>query len=139
MEISRRKLYALLSAALLAGYIWLIYELKTNPRGDDNTPGVCLFKAVTHVPCPSCGSTRAILALFRGSIIESVSINPLGTIVAAIMIITPLWLLFDFVTRRSTLLNMYHKTEKFIARTYVAIPLIILVIINWVWNILKGL
>jgi|WetSurMetagenome_2_1015567.scaffolds.fasta_scaffold03880_3 hypothetical protein len=139
MEISRGKLYALLSVALLAGYIWLFYELATNPLGDDHSPGVCLFKSVTNLPCPSCGSTRAILALFRGDFIGSVSINPLGTIVALIMVITPLWLIYDITTRRKTLLEGYRRMENIIRRPYVAIPLIVLVLINWIWNISKGL
>jgi len=43
---------------------------------DDATP-VCLFKRVTHVPCLSCGSTRAALELLHGRPIEAWLMNPL--------------------------------------------------------------
>jgi hypothetical protein len=139
MNINRRKLYTLLSVALMAGYIWLFFELATNPGGKDDTPGVCLFKSVTHVPCPSCGSTRAILALVQGDIGKSLSINPFGFLLAALMLITPFWIIFDLITRRKTLLDSYRQIESVLRKRFVAVPLILLVLINWIWNISKGL
>jgi hypothetical protein len=37
----------------------------------------CLLKRVTGHPCPTCGSTRAILALGRGRWVEALAWNPL--------------------------------------------------------------
>lgn len=139
MDITRRRLYTLLSVALLAGYIWLIFELATNPEGRDTSPNLCLFKDVTTLPCPSCGSTRAILALFQGDIVRSLSINPFGMLLALIMIVAPFWLAFDFIAHKKTLLERYRQAEAILRKPFIAFPLILLVIINWIWNITKGL
>ncbi|MGA1977127.1 MAG: DUF2752 domain-containing protein [Bacteroidales bacterium] len=139
MELTRRKLYALLSVALLAGYIWFFYDLAVDPEGADNSPGVCLFKSVTGIPCPSCGSTRAIIALFHGDVVKSLSLNPIGLLLAMIMTVTPFWLIYDFLTHKKTLLDRYRQAEAILRKPIVAFPLIILVILNWIWNISKGI
>lgn len=35
----------------------------------------CTFKAVTKLPCPGCGGTRAFYYLFRGDILTSIKMN----------------------------------------------------------------
>ena len=44
-------------------------------------PG-CHFEAVTGLPCPTCGATRAALALSRLDLAEAVAINPLAALAA---------------------------------------------------------
>ena len=44
--------------------------------GDDVV--VCRFRALTGIPCPTCGSTRALLALGRGRVFEALTHNPLA-------------------------------------------------------------
>ncbi len=63
----------------------------------------------------------------------------MGLCIALIMLVAPLWAAFDLITKQSTLIEFYGKTEKIIARPTIAIPLIVLVILNWIWNITKGL
>ena len=41
----------------------------------------CLFKTITGFPCPTCGTTRAFLALSRGEIFTALSYQPLIMIV----------------------------------------------------------
>jgi len=65
--------------------------------------------------------------------------NPLGIFLAIIMSIAPFWILFDKITKKNTLFNFYKKTEEILKKPRYAIPLIFLVIINWIWNITKGL
>lgn len=40
----------------------------------------CTFRQVTGVPCPSCGATRAGLALAQGDLMVALSYNPLVVI-----------------------------------------------------------
>ena len=42
-----------------------------------NYSKVCYFHEITSIPCPTCGSTRAILALVRGDIVSAFLFNPL--------------------------------------------------------------
>ncbi|MBU1598589.1 DUF2752 domain-containing protein [bacterium] len=37
---------------------------------------LCLFKEVTHIPCPGCGMTRAFLSLIKGEFWKALSFNP---------------------------------------------------------------
>jgi hypothetical protein len=41
---------------------------------------MCLIYATTGFPCPACGSTRAVFALLRGDVLESLRWHPLVAI-----------------------------------------------------------
>lgn len=45
----------------------------------------CGFAAVTHHPCPGCGSTRAVLALFSGDLDGVLRNNPFGPVMAVVL------------------------------------------------------
>lgn len=136
--MTRSKLYVILASACLAGYGWVLVVLREQ-HVNHSPPQVCIIKWVTGLPCPSCGSTRAVLALVHGGIYDAFIINPLGILVAAILVSAPPWILFDLVSGKSTLLSVFRKTEQFIKRPPVALLLFVLVICNWIWNILKAL
>jgi hypothetical protein len=134
-KLIRNRLYGILSIACLTGYVWLFINLS----GYSNENHACLMKYVTNIPCPSCGSTRAILSILRGKYSQGFYQNPFGYILILIIFITPIWLIYDFLKKRSTLLSFYNRTEAVLRRKYVYIPLVVLVFINWLWNIYKGL
>jgi hypothetical protein len=138
MILDRNKLYTLLFIACLAGYIWLYLNITKNVI-ENKTFDVCLLKQVTNIPCPSCGSTRSIISLTKGNFTEAMYINPLGCVVASIMLIAPIWLFADILTKKDTLFIFYQKIETHLKRPKIAIPLLLLVIINWIWNITKGI
>lgn len=138
MALNRNKLYSMLLIACIAGYIWLFLSIATNIT-EPKTVEVCLIKHATNIPCPSCGSTRSIVSLTRGNFIEAFNLNPLGYLVAFIMLIAPVWIITDLIMRSKSLLNCYQKIESYLKKPKYAIPLILLVIINWIWNITKGL
>ena len=70
---------------------------------------------------------------------EAFIMNPLGYMVAFIMILTPVWITGDILVKRKTLYDFYCKLGTHIKQPKYAIPLIILVLINWIWNLTKGL
>jgi len=55
------------------------------------------------------------------------------------MVVFPFWLISDIILKKDSLYNSYIKTEKFLQKKYIAIPLIVLILANWVWNIFKDL
>lgn len=138
MVNSRNNLYSLLFIACIAGYIWLFFGLR-NFRTENKSVEVCLIKHVTNIPCPSCGSTRSIMYLTEGNFIEALRINPMGYIVLIIMILAPIWIVFDLTTKRKTFFEFYKKIEIYLSRPKYSIPLILMVIFNWIWNITKRL
>jgi hypothetical protein len=139
MPIQRNKLYIILTIACAAGYIWLFAGFSAHYFEQNNPAEVCLFKHATNVPCPSCGSSRSVATLMHGDVLGSLYLNPFGIIIALIMLTAPFWIAYDLITGKSTLLHFYHRTEKWLRKPGIAIPLIALVLINWIWNISKGL
>lgn len=98
-----------------------------------------MIKNVTGYPCPSCGTTRAVRLLWKGNIIESLMMNPFGILVFLIMIIAPLLIAYDVLFKKATFYNLYNKIEITARTKWIAIILIILVLLNWIWNIKKGI
>lgn len=138
MTLDRNKLYSILFIACLAGYVWLYFSITKNII-EKKSVEVCLIKHVTNIPCPSCGSTRSVISLTKGDFIGALNFNPIGYLVAMIMLISPIWIIADTIKRTKTLFDFYLKIETYLKRLKIAIPLILLVIINWIWNITKGL
>lgn len=138
MSSSRNKLYITLFIACLAGYIWLCINL-INTGIANHSVEVCIVKHVTGIPCPSCGSTRSVISLTKGDFHEALFTNPLGYLIGLIMLVAPLWISFDVLTRKSSLYEFYKKTEFNLKKLQFALPLLLLVIFNWIWNISKGL
>jgi len=55
----------------------------------------CPFAALTHMPCPGCGSTRAVLAVLHFHFREALRFNPTGPIIAAcvgVLAVEGLWM-----------------------------------------------
>ncbi len=135
--MNRNKLYLLFGFALAVGYGWLAWSISQHHEHHDFSP--CIFKNVTGIACPSCGTTRSILHLSQGYFKEAVLINPIGIIIAIVMTVVPLWLAYDLLFKKDTLYKGYKKFESVLQIKWVAIILVILIIMNWVWNIHKGL
>lgn len=125
-------------AACTAGYIWVYLGMELN-LAETNSAEVCLFKYVTNIPCPSCGSTRSVISIIKGDFATSMLLNPLGFVIVFIMLVAPSWILIDIVTKKKTLFNLYQGIELLLKKPRYAIPLILLVMMNWIWNITKGL
>lgn len=135
--MSRNRLYTILIVLCIVGYTWLFYHLSQEEQ--DSNMELCIFKFATGIPCPSCGTTRASISIFRGDISEVFQQNILGFIIAPTLLILPFWLFWDFISKKSTLLSAYLYIENVIRKPPIAVLLVILVLINWVWNITKGL
>jgi hypothetical protein len=135
----KNKLYLFILFACFIGYGWLLFSLQHEHEIQRQEFTVCLFKKVTTVPCPSCGTTRSVIQLSHGNFLSAIFINPFGIIVGLIMIIAPLWISYDFIQKKETFYTAYLKIETVLRKRKVAIVLIVLVIVNWIWNINKNL
>ncbi len=58
----------------------------------------CTFRHLTGLPCPTCGSTRAVLALLEGRPLEAVLWNPLAVLAGTLFLLgglaAPVWAVF---------------------------------------------
>ena len=134
--MKRNKLYLLVIIACFIGALYLSYHLTTATA---DTQTVCFIKTVTGYPCPSCGTTRAIVFFSKGEIMASVQQNPFGLVVGFCMLFLPFWIGYDVVFVKATFYQFYLKIESVLRKPKVAVPLIVLVILNWIWNLYKHL
>jgi hypothetical protein len=134
--MKKNQLYILLLSISLVGYAWVGW----NVAEDSATPTACLLKAATHLPCPSCGTTRALILLMDGEIRGSLLVNPFGVVLALALVIVPLWVVIDTLRRGDTLFRFYVAAERQLAQNkWISVPAIAVVLLNWFWNIAKGL
>lgn len=82
--------HAVWPAVALAVYVLAHVLVIALPALHDHAPTFCVFRAVTGVPCPTCGSTRATLALASGQLNLAFRYNPL---ISAAWLILPVALL----------------------------------------------
>jgi len=79
------------------------------------------------------------MAILHGDIHVAFYLNPLGFLIFSIMLITPFWITGDLLLKRSSFLQFYQYIEIQFKRKWIAIPAVLLVLINWIWNIKKNL
>ncbi len=137
--MQKSKLYLFIILACFAGYGWLYFSLEHQQEIQNDEFSVCLVKNVTNIPCPSCGTTRAVMEISKGEIYQSILLNPFGIIVALIMLICPIWITYDYLSKKDSFYQFHTKSEAILRKKKVYIPLLILVLLNWIWNITKNL
>ena len=118
------------------GYAWIFYSKKISFTG---LPSVCIFKKVTGIPCPACGSTRSLLNIMAGEPMAALKLNPLGFLFFIVLIFIPIILFYDFILKKEILWRVYQYTEKRIKEKFILTTLFTLIATNWIWNIMKGL
>lgn len=127
-----KKRYRLLLLAIVGGYFFVGVSAYMQTK---SSASVCLFKNLTGYPCPGCGTTRGTILLFKGHFLESILLNPVALILnlmaitAIVMIIRDLWL------KKSD----FHKLSTRKIHPILLVILVVLVLLNWAWNISKGL
>lgn len=75
-------------------------------------PGLCIFRRITGIPCPSCGMTRSYLALFSGNLKSAFLMHPLFWLVPVIF---------------GLLIYSYYKRANF-TKVYIIIAIIFIVV-----------
>ncbi len=95
----------------------------------DRLPMVfCTFRALTGLPCPTCGSTRALARLATLDVAGAVAMNPLAALVFALI---ALWALVDLVLlprRRALSLEVSPRVARGLRLTA-----LVLFLANWAY------
>ena len=133
--MTSRGFYALCLAGCLGGWLWVIKSM--------TLPGLCawrgcLFKTLLHIPCPSCGTTRGVMAILRGDPAGALTFNPLSLTAFIALSLLPLWLLADLLTRRTTLHRFASRVNTLLKRRRVFATIICLLAINWLWLLIHA-
>lgn len=137
MLIKKEVLYRLVLLSFVVASLWVCWNFTHYHQDSNSGINVCLFKRITGIPCPSCGSTRSLLYISRLDFKNALYANPIGFILAVAILLFPFWVLYDLVNHKNSFYNFYRDTEFFIRKRWVTISLIFLITANWFWNIYK--
>jgi hypothetical protein len=78
------------SISLLTGLA--LREVSVRTEGFQSGPVLCVFRNLTGLPCPFCGSTRSVGQILQGNFAEAFAFNPMGFLLSSfvvLMAITP--------------------------------------------------
>ena len=115
MRLSRGRLYPLLLLLTACGYLWLSVSSDSSRVFGWNG---CLIRYLFHM----------LSALYY---------NPLGLLLAALMVVVPVWIVIDLLTGSSSFLRAYRLVEQQLQRWPYALTGILAILINWIWNFQK--
>ncbi len=94
---------------------------------------ICAFKGITGLPCPTCGSTRALGRLLAFDLAGALTMNPLATLGAALVAV---WALVDLALlprRRALSLEVHPRLAWGLRALALA-----LFLANWVYLLAAG-
>jgi hypothetical protein len=138
MMTELRKFYYFTTSFLIVGLGWMAWNLFCFQQ---SKPGlqICVLKNTVGLPCPSCGTTRSVLHLLHGDIANAILLNPIGLIAFICMVIIPFWIIYDYWQSKRTLWSTYLLLIKLFQNKKFSFIVIVLVLLNWIWNIQKGI
>ena len=116
--------------AALVLWLLLVFLFARAKPADYGGPGLCLFRDVTGVPCPTCGGTRMMMALGRGDVLAALQWNPLLLLV---MTLSAAWLFIRIVLQRRIAMRC-----SVAQRRVLWIIAALLFVANWVWLIARA-
>lgn len=138
MQHNRNLLYRFWFTVSLVGYYW-IFDARITSLSNATFFKTCFIKNMTQIPCPSCGSTRAVHSILNGNFRDALIINPIGFIAVLFLLLVPLWISRDWITRKNSFQIFYQKFEFYLSNKRISLPFLGLILLNWIWNINKGL
>ncbi|MCE1167493.1 MAG: DUF2752 domain-containing protein [Sphingobacteriia bacterium] len=98
---------------------------------------LCPIKLTTGYPCPACGTSRSVFEIINGHFYDALYYNPLGYLAIVLSIVILPWVIYDVWYKKSSFYNFYIRIEAHLKKKVIYIPLILLILTNWIWNLLK--
>jgi hypothetical protein len=84
----------------------------------------CVFKGLTGIPCPTCGSTRSVIHLSHGDISAALFMNPLAVLIVIAAVVYFLYCLITLISGLPRLSVSLSDKEKNIMRMGVVLALL---------------
>ena len=73
----------------------------------ERIPSLCVFYHATGLPCPSCGITRAIVALTHFHFRRAMEMNALGFVLVGVLALWWVTSIYEIATSRQTRLSRW--------------------------------
>ena len=131
LEIEKlRQLKLSIRLLSLLGFLLIARLLAVRSSGFSTGPSLCMFRNVTGLPCPFCGSTRSVGNILLGEFNAALHSNLLGYVGLAFLVLL-------FVTPSTIKSTSSYLAEKWWALTQRAQILITisLLALTWVFNL----
>jgi hypothetical protein len=111
---------------LLGTIVLSSFTLESAPK---NLP-LCAFHAITGLPCPSCGMTRAFISLAHGDIHSAFLLNPASMIIYLAAWAGLILALLQVVFKRKYIEMIWNKGKR------VLFPIILFIMaITWIYKL----
>lgn len=95
----------------------------------------CIFKLLTGIPCPGCGTVRSLQLLVHGDVVGSVLTNPLGLLLSLLAVAALVLVIRDAIRNDDLLYRLMHHRWP----VWALVAVVLLTVANEWWNIAKGL
>lgn len=133
-----KKFYCFMGSFFLIAISWISWNyfclLYAKPGIE-----ICILKRTVGLACPSCGTTRSILHILHGDLISAFFFNPLGIVLFPGIVLMPFWVFYDYWYSKRTLWGIYqYLLQNFQNKKFILV-VIVLILLNWFWNIQKGI
>lgn len=93
----------------------------------------CLFKKLSHIPCPGCGLTRSFLSIFKLDLLSCLKYNLLGLPLFLFFLLINIFLIIDIIKNKNLTKNLI--TKLFTHYQIIIILLIISELLNIYHNV----
>jgi len=132
--MTRRQLYFLALFLGLAGQGWILYSYKKLEKQEEafNT---CMFKRVTGLPCPSCGTVHSIVSIVHGDVRTALRENPLGFAGILLVAVVPYWILFDMALGWESCYRFFLAIERQLKKPWILFPFLGLILLIWLYKL----
>ncbi len=78
------------------------------------------------------------MALLQGDVTSSLTYNPMGMLLAALLVVLPLGILCDGLRHKPVLYRLFLLVDEGLRRRLVFVAFACAVILNWVWVIVHN-
>lgn len=136
--MNQSRFYIFIIGISILAYLWLTYN---SFFVSDNKEGItiCWFKTISGLPCPACGSTSGIIEIFKGHFLRAFLFNPFSYSSLFILIGSSIWVVYDLIFQKESFYLFFLKVNTQLKQKRIFIPLIILILSIWIWNIYQSL
>lgn len=135
--MSKSGLYRLVGITCVVVYGWVGYNMWLLANRGVPASEVCLLKSATGIPCPFCGTTRSVMCVAKAEFLEAVLLNPLGLLVAGMVVIAPVWIFIDYLRGKESFYVLFNACVKRLQYRGILLMIAMVLVMLWFYQLLR--